>query len=141
MRGVGLLILSLGIASLLGAVVIAAASGLIVMAMTLAIACVLLAPIGVAALRAARRAAAIDPLRGEARVIAVVGTGISVGGGTEVVLDLDVSVPGRPSYRATVASVVPDPLLQLCAAGRTIPVLVDRADPSGVSVDWAAERG
>jgi len=131
-----LFILSLGIVSLVSAVVIAAASGLVVMAVTLGIACVLLAVIGIAALRAARRSLAATPLRGKATVTAAVETGIPADDSTEVVLDLDVAVPGRPSYRATISSVIPNTLLQLCAPGRTVAVLVDRDDPGDVSVDW-----
>jgi len=71
-----LFILSLGIMSFVSAVVIAAASGLVVMAVTLGIACGLLAVIGIAALRATRRSLAAMPLRGEATVTAVVETGI-----------------------------------------------------------------
>jgi hypothetical protein len=139
-RGVGLFMLSLGIASLVGAVVIAAASGLIVMAVTLGIACILLLPIGIAVLRAARRTRAAGPLRGEATVEAVVSGEVTPGGATEVVLDLDVAVPGRPTYRTTITSVVPDRLLPLCAAGRRLAVLVDTGDPRDVTIDWGADR-
>jgi len=140
-RRVGLFILSVGIASLVSAVVIAAASGLVVTAVTLGIACALLVPIGVAALRADRRARALDPIRGEATVKAVVEAGMNAGDGTEVVLDLDVAVPGRPTYGATVTSRIPDTLIPLCTPGRTLAVLVDAGDPSDVTVDWGADRG
>ena len=140
MRRVGLFILSLGIVSLVSAVVITAASGLVVMAVTLGIACVLLAGIGLAALRAARRSLAAMPVRGKATVTAVVETGIPADDSTEVVLDLDVAVLGRPSYRATISSVIPNTLLSLCAPGKTIAVLVDPDNPGDVSVDWGADR-
>jgi hypothetical protein len=139
-RRVGLVILSLGIASLVSAVVTAAASGLVVMAVILGIACVLLMPIGVAVLRAERRARAGEPLRGEATVKAVVESGMNVGEGTEVVLDLDVAVPGKPSYGTTVTSVIPLTLIPLCAPGHTLVVLVDAGDPGDVTIDWGADR-
>ncbi len=140
MRGVGMFILGLGALSLVGAVVIAAASGLIVMAVVLGTACVMLAAVGIAVLRAVRRARVGERLPAAARITAVVDTGMSSGAGSEVVLDLDVQLPGRPSYRVTVASVVPRAAAGRCDVGRTVPVQVRPGDPADVVVDWAGTR-
>jgi hypothetical protein len=107
---------------------------------TLGIACVLLMPIGVAVLRAERRTRAAEPLRGQATVKAVVENGTDTGEGTEVVLDLEVVVLGRPSYGTTITSVIPSALLPLCAPGRTLMVFIDPDDPSDVTIDWGADR-
>lgn len=138
MRAIGLMILSLGLVPLITAVVIAAASGLIVLAVTLALPCLLLAPIGFAAIRAARPDDPPDTgiLPGEATIAAVVDAGAVFGEDSEVVLDLDVRVPGQPEYNTTVATIVPRAVRSRCRSGRTVRVLIDPDDPTEVSVDW-----
>ena len=136
MRGVGLFILGLGAVSLLNAVAIAAVSGLVVMAVTLGVACALLAAIGTAVLL--RWRGELRAHRGTATIMAVVGDGDGHRGGDRG-LDLTVVLPGHCPYRATVATVVPEAAAAHCVPGSTVPVSVDPYDLSAVVVDWRAQ--
>jgi len=136
MRGVGLFILSLGVVSIVSGVVIAALSGLVVLATTIGIGCVLLAAVGVAVVRALRRDRARRLLRATAVITAVVPSRGPAGDGREVVLELEVTTPAGPPYQATVATVVPRRADARCAVGQRVVVWADRDDPSDVTVDW-----
>jgi hypothetical protein len=135
-HGVGLFLLALGAVSLLGAVV-AAAAGLVALAVTLGTLCTLLAAVGAAVLVASRRGP--RDVRGTATIGAVVMAGTDGGHGVEVVLDLRVKLRGRAPYATTIATVVPEAALERYRPGATVPVSVGRGRPASVTVDWGGE--
>lgn len=51
-------------------------------------------------------------------------------------IDLTVLPDGRPPYPATVLQVVAQIHLAKAAAGRSVPVKVDPADPTSIWIDW-----
>jgi hypothetical protein len=75
-------------------------------------------------------------LRGAAKVLQFCETGKKVKGAPQVKCELEIAVPGRKPYRATVKTVVPLTKIRLLSSADPIPVFVDPADPSDVLVDW-----
>ncbi len=83
------------------------------------------------------RALLANGLEGTATVNAVTDTEVEVHGGHFFVLSLDVSVPDRSTFNVPRAPVLsPGDKRERVVQGATLPVRVDRDDPTIVVVDW-----
>ncbi|MBI4259595.1 MAG: hypothetical protein HY658_03420 [Actinobacteria bacterium] len=71
-----------------------------------------------------------------ARVENVIDIGVSMDGMKLLVLDLSVTVPGKPPYRSTGPSLVPGDRTDRAVEGATLPVRVDPDHPDVLMVDW-----
>jgi hypothetical protein len=79
-----------------------------------------------------------EGIPGTARIHAVGDTGATLEGQPVCELSLEVTIAGRPPYRATVRQPVPRLLAPRLAPGGTVPVRVDPADPAVVVADLSA---
>jgi len=82
---------------------------------------------------------------GTAKLLAVRDAGMTLGGGAVggldnpvAVLDLEVTLEGSESYRATITQMVPRLAVGRLIPGTDLPVKVDPMDHSKLLVDWEA---
>jgi hypothetical protein len=75
-------------------------------------------------------------ISGQATIVGLTQTGVSLNDNPQVGIDLMVTIPGRQAYAAHRKEFVPLILLGRLANGATLPVKVDSADPSKVVIDW-----
>jgi hypothetical protein len=74
---------------------------------------------------------------GRATIRSFTPTGGRVNASPRVVMELEVSVPGREPYRATLTTAVPQVYLSKLQEGVSVGVRVDPKDPSALAIDWA----
>jgi hypothetical protein len=65
-------------------------------------------------------------------------TGTLVNFNPQIVLDLDITIPGRDPYSAQLTTAVPQVYLGRLQPGGSIGVKVDPNDPSSIAIDWMA---
>lgn len=65
-------------------------------------------------------------------------TGTLVNFNPQVVLDLEVTVPGKDAYATQLTTTVPQVYLSRLQPGGEIGVKVDPADPNALTIDWTA---
>jgi hypothetical protein len=75
-------------------------------------------------------------LRGAARMLSVRETGTTVNDNPQVECDLNVSLPGRAEYTATVRTVVPLIKIGLLTSPAPVKVFVNPTDHNDIFVDW-----
>jgi hypothetical protein len=76
--------------------------------------------------------------QGRATVTSVQQTGTLINFNPQVILDLQVTVPGQAAYEAKLTEAVPQVYLARIQPGAEIGVRVDPTDPSTIALDWAA---
>lgn len=76
--------------------------------------------------------------QGRATVTSVQQTGTLINFNPQVILDLQVTVPGQAAYEAKLTEAVPQVYLARLQPGAEIGVRVDPSDPSTIALDWAA---
>ena len=87
-----------------------------------------------------RRVATVG-LPGTARIVGLTQTGMSLNDQPQIGMDLEVSVPGLPAYRAQHKEFVPLLLLARLQPGGMIAVRVDPANPHKLVVAWNEAPG
>jgi hypothetical protein len=102
--------------------------------------------IGVLVLRRSSRNERIERegIPGTARILSLSQTGMYLNEQPQIAMELEVTVPGHPTFRTTHRSFVPLILLGQLTAGGELPIKADPAKPTRVIVDWqqrAAEPG
>ena len=75
-------------------------------------------------------------LQGTARVAGFTQTGMTMNDNPMIEMDLDVTIPGRQTYRVNHKEWVPLSLLGALGMGASFPVRVDPADPTKVLIEW-----
>jgi hypothetical protein len=75
-------------------------------------------------------------IAGQATIVGLTQTGVSLNDNPQVGIDLMVTIPGRQPYAAHRKEFVPLILLGRLANGGMLPVKVDPADPSKVVIGW-----
>jgi hypothetical protein len=104
---------------------------------------VILLLVGVLVWRRSGRTTRIERegLPGTARILSLTQTGMYLNEQPQIAMELEVNVPGHPTFRTTHRSFVPLILLGRLAAGEELPVKADPAKPTRVIVDWQGSRG
>lgn len=116
----------------------AASQGFLLTAAILGFVGIILALIGVRALRAAADAQRVSEVgvAGTAVVTAVTQTGVYINQNPQLEMTLSVNVPGRPAYTAERKEVVPMILLSRVGVGATLPVKIDPQNQADVVIQW-----
>lgn len=101
----------------------------------------LLSAIGIIFLWVGWKAAKKDRLHetgveGSASILSITQTGAYLNRNPYVLFDFEVEVPGHPAYEVKHREIVPLVLLGRLAPGTSLPVRVDRDNPSHLIVEW-----
>lgn len=75
-------------------------------------------------------------LRGNARILSVEQTGMTVNDNPEVRCVLEITASGGPVYTATLVSVIPIIKVGLLTSPNPVPVFVNPADLNDILIDW-----
>lgn len=78
----------------------------------------------------------VSGLKGTARVVGVRDTNVTVNNSPMVNLDLEVTLPGQPSFRTSKRTVISRLSIGALTPGATIAVLADPAKPKDIVLDW-----
>jgi Short C-terminal domain len=82
-----------------------------------------------------------EGVRGRARVLDLTQTGTYINENPRVKLRLHVDAPGVPQFEVTHTYTVPLVALGAFAAGDSLPVYMDPADPKKFTIDWLGGSG
>ncbi|MEA2434158.1 MAG: hypothetical protein QOG54_1615 [Actinomycetota bacterium] len=113
-------------------------AGALIPAVILSLVGVVLLLIGLASRGKARNAARIQStgVQGSATILSVTQTGMFMNQNPQIALDLEVQVPGIPTYRHTQKMFVPLILLSRVTPGATVPVMVDPQSQADLVIIW-----
>jgi hypothetical protein len=104
---------------------------------------VILVLIGLMVWRRSGRTSRIERegLPGTARILSLTQTGTYLNEQPQIAMELEVNVPGHPTFQTTHRSFVPLILLNRLAPGGDLPIKADPQKPTRVIVDWQGSRG